>query len=128
MNCGLVVDSYTNGEFRTPFSMRDMLVGVVFYASDLNYWQMWLGTGTAWSPTTGPRVRLGEWTHLAVVYDHHHVKLYVNGLLYGDVYKNYELNRRRPLRFGVAADGFRYYFPGAVSDVTHLEYCQDTGG
>ncbi|MBP6672701.1 MAG: VCBS repeat-containing protein [Bacteroidetes bacterium] len=110
------VDSFS-GDYRAPFSMRDMLVGVVFYASNSNYWEVWLGTGTAWSPTIGPRVRLGEWTHLAVVYDQHHVKFYVNGLLYGDVFKNYALNRRRPLRFGVAADGFRYYFPGAVSDV-----------
>lgn len=105
------------GEFQAPFSFRDNFVGVVFYIAPGGAWNMWIGNTSSWSPTFGPPVHPHQWTHIAVVYDHHHLTFYVDGQNVGESDKQFLQNRGRPLRFGIASDGFRFRFIGSVDDV-----------
>ncbi|MEE8128238.1 MAG: LamG domain-containing protein, partial [Nitrospinaceae bacterium] len=79
-----------------------------------------MGTGGGWSNAAGPPVQLGEWTHVAGVYEPGQQTLYINGVQAGEAGGTISLNAQQVLTIGagsteIAAGNF--FFAGTVDDV-----------
>ncbi|NEU74326.1 hypothetical protein PI95_017605 [Hassallia byssoidea VB512170] len=83
--------------------------GYLFCVTPSQQWQFWLGNGEPrafWRVLTGPKVRPGEWAHLAGTYDRNEetMTFYVNGQEVGrQIDVQYYPNDRNPMRVGAGA-------------------------
>ncbi|NEQ18915.1 MAG: hypothetical protein F6K28_02650 [Microcoleus sp. SIO2G3] len=83
--------------------------GYLFCVTPSQQWQFWLGNGEPrafWRVLTGPKVRLGEWAHLAGTYNRNEetMTFYVNGQEVGrQIDVQYYPNDRNPMRVGAGA-------------------------
>jgi len=86
-------------------------------------WTFWSGNGTVdgnWQILNGPAVNIGEWDHLAIVYDSEAEmkKLYVNGALEAESNDIVAPNDTTPLNIGAGQDhGTGFWFKGDLDDL-----------
>ncbi len=86
-------------------------------------WTFWSGNGDVagnWQILDGPAVNIGEWDHLAIVYDSEAEmkKLYVNGALEAESNDIVAPNDTTPLNIGAGADyGGTFWFEGDIDDI-----------
>jgi hypothetical protein len=86
-------------------------------------WTFWSGNGDVagnWQILDGPAVNIGEWDHLAIVYDSEAEmkKLYVNGELEVESNDIVAPNDTTPLNIGAGADfGGTFWFEGDIDDI-----------
>jgi len=86
-------------------------------------WTFWSGNGDVagnWQILDGPAVNIGEWDHLAIVYDSEAEmkKLYVNGALEAESNDIVAPNDTTPLNIGAGADfGGTFWFKGDIDDI-----------
>ena len=108
----------SSGHARTVLSWCDEyparhLFGCILYVNPRNLWGLQTGPGIfdhSWGEVTGPSPILGEWVHLAGVFEpvlaenrgspNGIVKLYVNGQLAVSAARRLAGNQRPPLRIG----------------------------
>jgi len=110
------------GTFRSPLTSRQdsagNLNGYIFYASNVDTWQFWTGTGSAYHQQIGPAVVIGEWVFLAGTYDGSTKKFYVNGAAADSDAVTFKVNSLNPTRIGAGGGAaLNYYFNGAIDDV-----------
>ena len=86
-------------------------------------WTFWSGNGDVdgnWQALDGPAVNLGEWEHVAIVYDNElEIKqLYVNGELEVESNDVVAPNDTKPFSIGAGGDiGTAYFFKGDIDDI-----------
>jgi len=86
-------------------------------------WTFWSGNGDVagnWQILDGPAVNIGEWDHLAIVYDSEAEmkKLYVNGELEVESNDIVAPNDTTPLNIGAGQDmGTGFWFKGDIDDI-----------
>lgn len=113
------------GGFRAVVSARDIVAtntrGFILYASDVNKWEFWIGTGTAaWTGLVGPAVVLNSWNHLVGTYDGTSSRFYVNGVLVaGPTASAFVANAARPLRIAAGQNegAANFFVPGTEDEV-----------
>jgi hypothetical protein len=111
-----------SSSWRSPITSRDdgPQRGYILYAGDNGNWQFWIGTGSAWSNAEGPAVQMGEWTHVAGVYESGQQTLYINGVQEGQVAGTISINAESVLTIGAGASDVaagNYFFVGLLDDV-----------
>ena len=115
-----------SGNYRSPLTSRTSAGGTqgyLFYANPSDQWQFWTGTGTGgWATMAGPAVAIGEWAHLAGIYDAATGtrQFFVNGQLYGQATGGYVpmTAAANPLAIGAGGEaGNQYYFDGKIDEV-----------
>lgn len=110
---------------RSPLTSRSGtaspdLRGYLFYATNLNNWEAWLGVGTSWSTLGGAPVIDGKWTHLVLSYDGATMKFYVDGQLVSEkAEEGFLPNMSQPLRVGAGGTEGEgsFFFSGQVAKV-----------
>ncbi len=112
---------------RSPLTSRDDYPqrGYIIYVEPGNTWQYWMGTGAGgWNNTAGPAVALGEWTHVAAVYDQGQKRFYINGELVGENAATISPNTAQVLRIGAGAseNAGNYFFVGSVDEVAVFDH------
>jgi hypothetical protein len=112
------------GTFRSPITSRNNLSGLsgyIIYAGSDDTWQFWTGNGSGlWSNlSSGASVVVGEWVHLAAVYDGAAMHFYVDGELTGSRTSTFTANTVRPLRIGagVTESSPEFLFNGCIDEV-----------
>ena len=86
-------------------------------------WTFWSGNGTEdgnWQILDGPAANIGEWEHLAIVYDSEAgmKKLYVNGALEAEANDIVAPNDTTPFNIGAGQDhGTGFWFKGDLDDI-----------
>ena len=116
------------GAWNSPVTSRHDLnpdsQGYLIYDSEPSgVWTFWSGNGTKngnWQTLDGPKVKVGEWQHIAITYDSatETKKLYVDGKF--KVKQNQAVfpNDRTPFNIGSGGDnGGSYYFDGLIDDI-----------
>jgi len=116
------------GAWNSPVTSRHDLnpdsQGYLIYDSEPSgVWTFWSGNGTKngnWQTLDGPKVKVGEWQHIAISYDSttETKKLYVDGKFKVKQNEAVFPNDRTPLNIGSGSDyGGSYYFDGFIDDV-----------
>ena len=99
--------------------------GYILYAGPAldgsgNIWQFWTGKGDFWNIVKGPPFSTGKWEHLAAVYANGIHKLYLNGILVGEVSGILHPNLSEELLIGAGAnetESHNYFFKGKIDEV-----------
>ena len=116
------------GAWNSPVTSRHDLnpdsQGYLIYDSEPSgVWTFWSGNGTKngnWQTLDGPKVKVGEWQHIAISYDSttETKKLYVDGRFKVKQNEAVFPNDRTPLNIGSGSDyGGSFYFDGFIDDV-----------
>ncbi len=85
-----------------------------------DFWQFWIGNGVFWDIVKGPTFKTEKWEHLAGVYADGIQKLYLNGILVGEISGMLQPNLSEELLIGAGAnerDSHRYFFKGKIDEV-----------
>lgn len=99
--------------------------GYILYAGPAldgsgNIWQFWTGNGVFWNIVKGPPFSTGNWEHLAGVYANGIQKLYLNGILVGEISGTLHPNLSEELLIGAGANELvthTYFFKGKIDEV-----------
>jgi hypothetical protein len=116
------------GAWHSPVTSRndknpDSQGYLIYDNSPSGVWTFWSGNGTVdgnWQALDGPAVDLGEWEHVAIVYDStaEMKKLYVNGELAVESNDVVAPNDTKPWNIGAGGDiGTAYFFKGDIDDI-----------
>jgi len=116
------------GAWHSPVTSRNDLnpdsQGYLIYDNQPSgAWTFWSGNGTVdgnWQALDGPAVDVGEWEHIAIVYDstEEFKSLYVNGELAAESNDAVAANDTKPLNIGAGGDnGTAYFFKGDIDDI-----------
>jgi len=116
------------GAWHSPVTSRndknpDSQGYLIYDNSPSGVWTFWSGNGTVdgnWQALNGPAVDLGEWEHVAIVYDStaEMKKLYVNGELAVESNDVVAPNDTKPWNIGAGGDiGTAYFFKGDIDDI-----------
>jgi hypothetical protein len=116
------------GAWHSPVTSRNDLnpdsQGYLIYDNQPSgVWTFWSGNGTVdgnWQALDGPAVEVGEWEHIAIVYDSTEElkSLYVNGELEVEANDAVAPNDTKPLNIGAGGDiGTAYFFIGDIDDI-----------
>ena len=113
-----------SGGHRAVVSSRDEppTAGYIIYALPANTWQFWTGNGgnPNWVPIQGPAVNLGDWDHVAGVFEDGKQMFYVNGELAGETDSNPTFNAQQEFLIGAGANeraNHEYLFKGIIDEV-----------
>ena len=109
------------GDFQSALTSRGYFTGLVFYESP-DYmgpdWQFWFGNGGGWITIEGDPVQIGQWTHLAAVYQSGMFTFYINGDCAGCDGSGFTINPDQPIYLGCGNNGGPwFFFDGAISEV-----------
>ena len=116
------------GAWNSPVTSRhdlnpDSQVYLIYDSEPSGVWAFWSGNGTKngnWQTLDGPKVKVGEWQHIAISYDSmtETKKLYVDGRFKVKQNEAVFPNDRTPLNIGSGSDyGGSFYFDGFIDDV-----------
>ncbi|MDP6754037.1 MAG: CotH kinase family protein [Verrucomicrobiota bacterium] len=116
------------GAWNSPVTSRHDLNpdsrGYLIYDSQPSgVWTFWSGNGTRsgnWQTLDGPKVKLGQWQHIAITYDNatETKKLYIDGKLRVQQNELVAPNDKTPFNIGSGSDyGTTYHFEGLIDDV-----------
>ena len=116
------------GAWHSPVTSRndknpDSQGYLIYDNSPSGVWTFWSGNGTVdgnWQALDGPAVDLGEWEHVAIVYDStaEMKQLYVNGELAVEANDVVAPNDTKPWNIGAGGDtGTAYFFNGDIDDI-----------
>ena len=118
------------GAWHSPVTSRNDLnpdsQGYIIYDNEpAGRWTFWSGNGTDdgnWQTMDGPEATLGEWEHLAIVYDSTEgaetKTLYVNGEVAVEGESTVAENDTKPFNIGAGGDtGTAYFFNGDIDDI-----------
>ncbi len=95
------------------------LAGYILYCDPNGNWTFWTGRQGGWDGLAGGPALVGEWTHLAIVFDADTgtKSIYINGVGVSDTTQQYVPNQVRDLHLGSGGDfGTQYVFHGSIDD------------
>eukprot|EP00294_Goniomonas_avonlea_P006966 CAMPEP_0114559986 /NCGR_PEP_ID=MMETSP0114-20121206/11213_1 /TAXON_ID=31324 /ORGANISM="Goniomonas sp, Strain m" /LENGTH=255 /DNA_ID=CAMNT_0001745491 /DNA_START=93 /DNA_END=860 /DNA_ORIENTATION=- len=69
-------------------------------------WRVACGTGSTWVRAEGPVVVPGKWTHVLAAFDGKHLRISVDGQMYGDTTASCKPNQDAPLHIGGGGSKF----------------------
>ncbi len=122
------------GAFHSPITSRDDFQGgvethgyIIYNDSDGN-WNFWTGNGNpGWDTLPGSPVVVGQWTHVAIVYDSlaNSKTLYIDGVAVNvddapgpPQYSPNGTTEQDPLHIGAGQDdGLAFWFDGRIDDI-----------
>ncbi|WP_084605297.1 LamG-like jellyroll fold domain-containing protein [Psychromonas aquimarina] len=119
-------------QYQSIYSSRGEAQGAVVYIAPNGQWELWLQSPDGWSKTIGPKVKLGEWTHIAVTFDAHGEEhngiftgtafLYINGEEVSlTTQAKYQPNSTSNIGIGYRGSSNQFFFQGNVAQTEVFE-------